>query len=224
MTSEGLMSRVRRLVLGGFGSLVDAAEAASPETVMKEAIREVDRAAAELRDRLGATLANRHHASKRLDDARRRHGELADRLKLAVAEGRDDLAEAVIASQLDLEAQTPVLEAALREADAEAKEIEGYIAALAGRKREMESDLATYVATRQAAPGQGPGTTATGGPSVERRVEQAGTAFDRVLRQATGVGGSAAANRDTAEKLAELERLERAGRIRERLAAAKGKS
>lgn len=222
MTTESLLARVKRLVAGGVNSLVDAVEVAAPETVMKEAIREVERAADELRDRLGVVLANRHHANKRLTDASTRHDELAAQLKVAVAEKRDDLAEAVIARQLDLEAQMPALERALSDAGSEAKEIEGYIAALAARRREMESDLAQFLATRDAAktPAAADGGV-VGAHPVERRVEKAANAFSRVMQQTTGIGATVPADRATAAKLAELEQIERTNRIRERLAAAK---
>lgn len=226
--SEGLLSRVRRLVSGSLNGFVDAAEAAAPETVMRQSIREVDDAIDELRSRLGAALANRHHANKRLADCAARLEELAGRLQVAVAEKRDDLAEAAIARQIDLEAQVPVLEAALAEAGGEAKEIEGYIAALQARRREMEADLAQFVASRRANPTDGPsagdaGTGAVANPT-ERRVERAERAFDRVLQGQTGVAGTARSDHDTTARLAELEKLERANRIRERLAAAKSKT
>ena len=58
MMAEGLVSRVKRLVSGSVNSLVDVVENASPEMVMKEAIREVDRAIDEVRDQLGLAIAN----------------------------------------------------------------------------------------------------------------------------------------------------------------------
>jgi phage shock protein A len=225
MTTEGLLSRVKRLVSGGVNSLVDAVENVAPETVMKEAIREIDRASNELRDRLGVVLANRHHANKRLADATTRHEDLVVQLTHAVAENRDDLAEAAIARQLDLEAQLPVLEQVLSGAGSEAKEIEGYISALAARRREMESDLAHFVATRDAATSADMGERGLAGARpVERRIEKAENAFNRVLMQVTGVPGTTASDRTTAAKLAELEEIERNNRIRERLVAAKAKS
>ena len=226
--SEGLLSRVRRLVSGSLNGLVDAAEAAAPETVMRQSIREVEVAIEELRAGLGVALANRHHAEKRLAESTRRLDELADKLRVAIAEKRDDLSEAVIARQLDLEAQAPVLQAALAEASAEAKETESYIAALQARKREMESDLAQFIASRDARPAvagtAGETDAAAGAASTERRVARAEGAFSRVLQGQTGLAATSAGDRETAAKLAELEKVERANRIRERLAAAKAKA
>lgn len=47
--SEGLVSRVTRLVSGSVNSIVDTIENAAPETVMREAIREVERAIEDVR-------------------------------------------------------------------------------------------------------------------------------------------------------------------------------
>ncbi|MEM6683574.1 MAG: PspA/IM30 family protein [Pseudomonadota bacterium] len=217
--AEGLVLRVKRLISGSVNSIVDAVETAAPETVMKEAVREIDNAIDEVRSQLGVAIANKHHASQRLLEANRKHEDLADKLRLSVDEGRDDLAEAVIARQLDLEAQIPILEGALKDASAEEAELETYITALTGRRREMEEDLQTYLASRPTAGVASDGTAAPG--AQDRRVENAETAFNRVLRGATGVPGTSAADRDTAAKLAELEGVARNNRIKERLAAVK---
>lgn len=212
--AEGLVSRVTRLVSGSVNSIVDAVENAAPETVMREAIREVERAIAEVRAELGKAAANKHHANKRLMEANSKHEALAGQIEVAVGEGRDDLAEAAISRQLDLEAQIPLLEHALTEAGEREDELEGYVLALQGRKREMESDLKAFLDTRAetGAAGDLPGTTAEAG---------AESAFNRVLHGATGVSGSGAADRETASKLAELEQISRSNRVKERLAALK---
>jgi phage shock protein A len=220
--SESLVARVKRLVSGGVNSLVDAVENASPELVMKEAIREIDRAIDEVRDELGLIIANKHHANKRMMGASAKHEELGESVRLAVSESRDDLAEAAISRQLDLEAQMPILEQALHDASAREKELEGYIVALQGRRREMEADLASFVASRKAEGSGAPeGSRADSGRRAERKAEKAQSAFDRVLVSATGIPGSGGADRATAAKIAELEKVARENRIRERLAAAK---
>ncbi|MFC6655728.1 PspA/IM30 family protein [Roseibium salinum] len=114
--AEGLVARVKRLVSGGFNQVVDSIESASPETVMAEAIREVDRATDQVRDELAGVLANKHLANTRLGTTTTRHEELQEQIVLAVKQGRDDLAEAAIARQLDLEVQIPVLESAVADA------------------------------------------------------------------------------------------------------------
>lgn len=224
--SDNLAGRIKRLVSGSINAIVDAAESSAPETVMNEAIREVERATEEVRHELGKVLANKHHATRRLTETTAKHEALSENIELAVKERRDDLAEAAIARQLDLEAQLPVLEGALRDFAAQEAELEGYIAALNGRKREMEEDLTHFKASRSTAAAGGPdgAPVDVAGNNALGKVEKAGTAFDRVLKNATGIAGTAAADTETARKLAELDQVARGNRIRERLAAVKAAS
>lgn len=219
--SEQLMSRVKRLVSGGVNSIVDAVENASPEMVMKEAIREVERATDEVRDELGRVLASKHLASRRLMDANSKHEDLSGQVELALAEKRDDLAEAAIAKQMDLESQIPVLESAISDANSEEAELEGYIRALDARRREMEDELSAFREAQKAETGSETATSA--GSSPEAKVSKAERAFDRVMRDASGLPGSSGSGRQDAAKLAELEKLSRENRIKERLAAVKAK-
>ena len=217
---EGLISRVTRLISGSVNSVVDAVENSAPETVMKESIRELDAAIDDVRDELGKAVANKHHATKRLGETSAKYEDLNDKINLAVSENRDDLAKAAIAKQLDLEAQIPVLESAVKDIGERVTELEGYVAALQARRREMEEDLLTF---QQALTQTSETTKRVGTPSTdsERKVEKAETAFDRVLNSATGIGSTVKTDRETAAKLAELETISRENRITERLAAAK---
>lgn len=219
--SEHLVSRVKRLVSGGVNSIVDTVENATPELVMKEAIREVERATDEVRDELGRVLANKHLASRRLMEANARHEELTGQIELAVSEGRDELAEVAIAKQLDLESQIPVLETAVSDANSQEAELESYVEALQARRREMLDELAAFKDSRANDAASDTGTPASGG--AERKVSKAEQAFDRVMSEASGLPGSGGTGRQDAAKLAELEKLSRSNRIKERLAAAKAK-
>lgn len=220
--TEGLVSRVKRLVAGGVNHLVDTIENATPETVMKEAIREVDGAIDQVRDELGQALANKHLASTRLMEANAKHEELQEKIRLAVEQGRDDLAEAAIARQLDLEAQIPVLEGAINDAAVEEKELEGFVSALQARKREMEEELSAYRSSRTASPGGPAGDgNASASAGAEVKAQKAEDAFNRVMRDTTGLPGMTPSDRASAAKLAELEQLSRENRVKERLAALK---
>lgn len=108
--SETLSRRVGRLVSGGFHALIDAAENLAPEAVMNESIREIERAVDEVRAELGKVLAQKHLAAKKMADESNRHEAIDANLQAAVDAGRDDLAEAGIAEQMDIEARLPVLE------------------------------------------------------------------------------------------------------------------
>ncbi|MEM7410029.1 MAG: PspA/IM30 family protein [Myxococcota bacterium] len=212
--AETLASRVGRIVSGSLNALVGAVEDSAPEMLMQQAIREVDLAVDDVRTELGKLLAKKHLATTRLLEENRRHEELAGQLEVAIAEGRDDLAEAAIARQLDIEAQIPVIERTVAECAEQETEFEGFIAALLARRREMEGELEIFAQSRKTQPD----TTAPATPG--NRAEQAKDAFDRVLARNAGVAGSKATI-DTEKKLAELDELARANRVKERLAAAK---
>lgn len=224
---ENLTSRVGRIISGSLNALVDAVENAVPETVMEEAIREIDGAIDEVRAELGRVAANKHLANTRLMEENRKHEDLSGKIELAVKEGRDDLAEAAISSQLDIEAQIPVLEATISECGTQEKELEGYITALQAKKREMKEELKQFRESRQeaeAAVAGGAGVATTGG-GVETRVSKAESAFERVMENTTGLAGRVGmGDKTTAAQLAELEDMARKNRIQERLAAIKGEN
>ena len=160
--SETLSRRVGRLVSGGFHALIDAAENLAPEAVMNESIREIERAVDEVRAELGKVLAQKHLAAKKMADESNRHEAIDANLQAAVAAGRDDLAEAGIAEQMDIEARLPVLENTIADCAAQEKELEGFIAALQAKKREMQQQLQDWHAAQQS---MGTGKTAGGNGS-----------------------------------------------------------
>lgn len=221
---EAIASRVGRLIAGSVNALVDAVENVAPEMVMEQALREIDGAADDVRTELGRVIATKHLATKRLAEENRKHEALGEQVEVAVAQAREDLAEAAIARQFDIEAQIPVLEAAITDAANQQKELEGYIAALTARRREMEQELAQFrAAQKQAAAAAAAGEAASGSGGAARKVAEAEQAFGRVMARNGGVPGSAAMGADAA-KLAELEDLARKNRIQERLAEIKAKS
>lgn len=222
--TENLASRVGRIISGSLNALVGAVENSMPETVMDEAIREIEGAIDEVRAELGRVTANKYLASTRLLDENRKHEDLTGKIELAVKEGRDDLAETAISSQLDIEAQIPVLESTISECGAKEKELEGYISALQAKRREMADELRQFVASRRQAEAVGVGgsnaVTESGG--VESRISKAESAFERVMERSSGLPGRpGVGDKKSAAQLAELENMARKNRVQERLAAIK---
>ncbi len=215
---EKITARVGRIVSASINAMVDAVENVAPEMVMEEAVREVEGVVEEVRAELGKVLAGKHLAGKRLAEEKARHSDLAEKAALAVEQGREDLAEAAISRQLDIEAQLPILEKSIREAEEKERELEGYIVALQAKRREMKEELQRFAKT-QPAGGTTPGTPGKG-PDYSGKVAKAESAFERVMEKNTGVPGPAGKATDAA-KLAELEELARQNRIKERLAALK---
>lgn len=218
--SETLSRRVGRLISGGFHAVIDAAENLAPETLMNENIREIERAIEEVRAELGKVLAQKHLAGKKMADESNRHEALAEQIQTAVAAGRDDLAESGIAEQMDIEARLPVLENSIADCAAQEKELEGFIAALQAKKREMHTLLQDWQAAQKPSSGQAAGS-ASRLDQAARQAEHSSNSFERIIRRHGGVGLNATGDAVQAAKLKELEELSRQNRIRERLAALK---
>ncbi len=222
--ADTLGARVGRIVSGSAHALIDAIEGAMPDAVIQQTLREIDKAVDDVRAELGRTLASKHLANKRLTEQSSRHEELSGQTELALREGREDLARAAVEHQLDVEAQIPVLEATVADAVKREVELEGYVAALQAKRREMEEAFQSMLLARaRSAQEAGAADTPDGGPSVTRRVENATGAFDRLMARegAPGLGG---VDREQGAKLAELDNLARRNRVEERLAAVKART
>lgn len=224
--ADTLSARVGRIVSGSAHALIDAVEGAMPDAVLQQTMREIDKAIDDVRAELGRTIAGKHLASKRLTEQSSRHEELAAQVELALREGREDLARAAVEHQLDVEVQVPVLEATVADASRREVELEGYVAALLAKRREMEEAFRAMMLAR-ARGAEEAGAAKSGaageGPSITRRVENATGAFDRLMARegAPGLGG---VDREKDAKLAELDRLARGNRVEERLAAIKART
>ena len=214
--SEGLLKRIGRLVSASANSLVDSLENAAPTLVMEEAIREIDSAIADVRSQLGKVEAARYLSTKSLNSDNSRHAELQAQIEVAVAQSRDDLAEAAIARQMDIEAMIPVVEKSIADSDAEINELNSYIQALQAKKREMQEALKHYEIANAAAVQ----AEHAANPSTATQVEQATDAFNRILNKAGAPGVSSGDE----SKLAELDQLARQNRIQERLARVKSQA
>lgn len=223
--ADTLAARVGRIVSGSAHALIDAIEGAMPDSVMQQTLRDIDGAIDDVRAELGRTIASKHLANKRLTEQSSRHDELSAQIELAVREGREELARAAVEHQLDIEAQIPVLETTVAESVQHERELEGYVAALLAKRREMETAFQSMLQARargaEAAGGDPEG--GNGGAGVERRVQNAADAFDRLMARegAPAVGG---VDRARGAKLAELDDLARRNRVEERLAAVKARS
>jgi phage shock protein A len=215
--TDTIASRVTRVISSSVHALLDAVENAAPEAAMAQAIREVDQAVDEVRAELGRVEAVKHLVTSSLTKLKTQNEGLAGQIEIAMEKGDEGLARAGIAKQVDIEDQIPVLERSLREAADRSRELEGYIAALMAKKREMDAALQDFTAARAAA-SSSPGPTMSTG-TAQGKVDRAGSAFDRVLARQTGITGTTSAINADASKLHELQELARTHRIDERLAA-----
>jgi len=217
--TDSIATRVTRIVSGSVHALLDAVEGAAPEATMAQAIREVEQVIDEVRAELGKTEAGKHLVTVQLNKFNTESEQLAAQIEVALAQGREDLARAGVEKQVNIEDQIPVLQKSLAEQRDRGKELEGYITALLAKRREMEQALQEFIATRAS---QASSAGSAGGPgSKQGRVDNASSAFDRIMARETGVSGLSAGVAADAAKVKELQDLQRSHRIEEKLAKLK---
>lgn len=207
--TESAMKRIGRVIAGMTNLAVDAAEGINPDAVLTQAIREIDIAAEEVRVDLGKATAERHRLNTRREQLLHESDELDVRVQTALDAERDDLAEAGIARQVDIEAQVGVLDRLLAEADERIAQFTQTLDAIAASRREAEQTRQDYhaVNTRMETPG-GVGGARDG---AMRKVGRAQAAVARV----TGVPATDAS--EGARALTELADLTRQREVKARL-------
>lgn len=219
MSTESVLSRISRVVAGMAHAAVAAAEQANPEATLEQAIREIDSAAEEVRGELGKITAERHRLVARLQELDRERADLDVKIDTAVANGRDDLAEAGIARQLDIESQSGLLSKVRADVDEQVIQLERSLEAVRASRREAESRLGEMRRARAASGGVAGNAVGTADP-----VSRARAKVDRAQQLAERVTGvPAAPASDDAAALEELHRLHREDAVRERLARLKAK-
>jgi phage shock protein A len=210
-TTESALRRIGRVIAGMTNLAIDAAEGVNPEAVLAQSIREIDAAADEVRTELGKATAERHRLDARQQQLLGEKTDLEGRVGVALDEGRDDLAEAAVARQIDIEAQVGVLRRLLVETDEKIAQLGQTIDAISASRREAEQTRKEF---RESRAGQAVGDLASGGGSegAMAKVARAQAATARV----TGV--PAAPANANARALSELADLERDREIKSRLA------
>lgn len=215
--AESIFLRVRRVLSGQIEDSVDAMERSNNDTVMREAIREVDRAIDEVRRDQEKAMTRRLQAARQQQMLAKKAAEMTDKARFALDEGREDLAEGALARQVDLEEQDGKLKQVQELAKVEEDKLEESLGALRARKKQMEEALAAFSIARSEA-SLGEDGTAT--VDRERRLENAEAAFDRAMTGGGGIGftrGDAKA----INQVAEIDTLSKRAVVSDRLAALK---
>jgi len=217
--AESLFARISRILSATAEDAVDRLEQAGGDAVMREAIREADRAIDQVKSELETAMARRLQAARQQKMLAERIEELTGKAKFALAEGREDLAEAALSRQIDFEGQAKKLDDVQAQAREEEQRLEDGLAALNARKSQMEDALSAYVASKREAAlgGDGPSRPER---SAEKKVEAAEQAFDRAMTGAGGVGFTRA-DTETINRVAEIDGLQKGATVAERLAALK---
>lgn len=220
--SEPIHLRVKRILAGRIEDVVDTMEHAGGPSVMREAVREVKRAIDDVRTAQVAAASQRLQAIRQQQMAAEHVLKLTDKAKFAVEQGRDDLAEAALARQIDFEGQIPTLKAAEDAAGGEEARLEAFVQALLSRKLEMEQTLEAFEMAQSEAPSVAIGSYGHGA-KIEKAVARAESAFDRAMDGAGGTGFTRS-QAGVVTKVAELEVMQRQSAVQDRLAALKAAS
>jgi len=208
MLHEGILARMGRLLAAIASQTIDNAENANKVALVKQAIREIDAGADEARHALGKSRAEEFRLQKRREDLDTETASLNEKIRLALAENREDLARAGVARQIDLESQMIALERAVDFIELEIDEQTKALQAMLGARREAEARLADLEQSliREAQQETSRGPSATNPLSAERAMA--------AIARVTGVpAASVLGDRE----LDELDRLHREKEIAARL-------
>jgi phage shock protein A len=217
--AESIFARISRILSAGIEDSVDHLEKAGGESVMREAIREADRAIDQVKAERDVVMSRRLQAARHQILLAKRVDALNEKARFAIDQGRDDLAEAALSRQIDFEAEAEKLSEAAAQAREEEARLEEGLAALEERKTHMEDALKAYLISQREAALGGDGPVRPD-RVAEKKVDAAEQAFDRAM---TGLGGLGMARVDTAtvHRVAEIDALQRNAAIAQRLAALK---
>jgi phage shock protein A len=217
MTTESIFIRVQRVLSGTVETATGALERVSSTSLMREAIRQVERAQDEARVELDSIRARRIHAERQHDSLRERLATLQEQASFAISKNRPDLAQAAIARQIEFESEIERLKKVAADSGAEGARLEECAQQLKVRKAQMEQELHVFQATQREADICGAGTNSPV-DRTESRVSRAEATFERAMAAAGGVTTNLM-GREHASKIAEVEALQREAAIEARLAA-----
>jgi phage shock protein A len=147
MLHEGILARMGRLLAAIASQTIDNAENNNKVALVKQAIREIDAGADEARHALGKSRAEEFRLKRRREELDAEAAGLAEKIRLAMAENREDLARAGIARQIDLESQVIALERAMDFVELEIDEQTKALQAMLGARREADVRLADLEAS-----------------------------------------------------------------------------
>ena len=208
MLHEGILARMGRLLATIASQTIDNAENSNKVAMVKQAIREIDLGADEARYALGKSRAEEFRLKRRREELDKENATLTEKIRLALAENREDLARAGVARQIDLESQGIALERAMDFVELEIDEQTKALQAMLGARREAEVRLADLeLSLSQHAPLEtGKAAAATKSISPDRAMA--------AIARVTGIPASSVLG---GNELDELDRLHREKEIAARL-------
>ena len=208
MLHEGILARMGRLLAAIASQTIDNAENNNKVALVKQAIREIDAGADEARYALGKSRAEEFRLKRRREELEAEVAGLNDKIRLAIAENREDLARAGVARQVDLESQQIALERAMDFIELEIDEQTKALQAMLGARREAEARLSEL---EQSVIQQSPSENSRGSAATKT------ISADRAMAAIARVTGVPASSVLGDKELDELDRLHREKEIAARL-------
>ncbi len=212
MATEGILSRIGRVIAGVAHGTVDALEGANAIATVEQSIREIDAVADDARAGAGKARAEEHRLKAKIAEINDEIEDIAGKIETGLAAGREDSVKPAIGLQIDLEAQRSALETALAEAVEKIAESGTALQAVNSARADAVARLAALKKSKGAEDGaQG----ASASVRNDNRLARSLGTIERV----TGVSGRPTTGTSEVEELA---RLQREKEIQERLAQYKG--
>jgi phage shock protein A len=210
-------SKVRRLLRGVVADALESIENRNALLVMREAAREIEREIDDAKSEIGNLASRRLIATKQEAAAQIKIDELTEKAKFALQEGRRDLAEALLARQLDIETNIPKLAAIQKDASERESARQQALAGLETRKQEMDADIAAISSSIANATALSEASPARS-DNPQARSEAASQAFDRAKSTLADCATLPSATPDAAKKIAEIDALLRQRELADRMA------
>lgn len=212
MATEGILSRIGRVIAGVAHGTVDALEGANAIATVEQSIREIDAVADDARAGAGKARAEEHRLKAKIAEINDEIEDIAGKIETGLAAGREDLVKPAIGLQIDLEAQRSALETALAEAVERIAESGTALQAVNSARADAVARLAALKKSKGAEDG------AEGASASVRNDNRLARSLGTIER-VTGVSGRPTTATSEVEELA---RLQREKEIQERLAQYKG--
>jgi phage shock protein A len=216
MGHDPFSTRVRRVVTASIETAVSAAENVSGSALLREAVRELERAEEAMRRDRDRLIAKRDGAAADQKSRKLKAAEMAENARYALAKGREDLATEAIAHQMDLEADADRLSTVQAECKVELAQVDEALAELAARREKMRRDVAAVASAEG-------NYRPAGKPTPQSKVDSAIARANTIFERATGRDADPLHGPTTARGMAEVETMKREDAIAERLAALKAK-
>ncbi len=213
MTTEGILSRIGRVIAGVAHGTVDALEGANAIATVEQSIREIDAVADDARASAGRARAEEHRLKAKIAEINDEIEDLDAKIAVGLSAEREDLVKPAIGLQIDLEAQRAALETALAEAAERIEEAGKALQAVVSARQDAAARLAALRRSKGTEDG-------TDGVSAAIRNDNRLARSLNTIERVTGVSGRPAAG---ASEVEELARLQREKAIADRLARHKGR-